>query len=182
MSRAIFAVAVAVAFSFAQTVGAADQSFALSGDNTKLTFVGSKANGKHEGGFAKLVGTATVSDGNPATLKLEATIETDSLFSDDAKLTAHLKSPDFFSVKDNPKATFKSTKVEKTEKGYTITGDLTLLGKTKPVTMPATVAVTGDALTFSSDFQIDQTDWGMVYGKGKIDDVVKLKLVITAKK
>ena len=180
MSRSF--IAIAVAFLFAPAANAADQSFTLSGDNTKLTFVGSKSNGKHEGGFAKLAGTAKISDGDPTTLKLEATIETDSLFSDDAKLTAHLKSPDFFSVKDNPKATFKSTKVEKTEKGYTIAGDLTLLGKTKPVKMPATVSVTGDTLTFSSDFQIDQTDWGMVYGKGKIDDVVKLKLVISAKK
>jgi polyisoprenoid-binding protein YceI len=180
MTRSIIAVAAAILFAPAAT--AADQSFTLSGDNTKLTFVGSKANGKHEGGFAKLAGTATVTDGNPATLKLEATIETDSLFSDDPKLTAHLKSPDFFSVKDNPKATFKSTKVEKTEKGYTITGDLTLLGKTKPVTMPATVVVAGDSLAVTSDFQIDQTDWGMAYGKGKIDDVVKLKLVIAAKK
>jgi polyisoprenoid-binding protein YceI len=180
MSRTI--PAIAAAFLFAPIASAADQAFTLSGDNTKLTFVGSKANGKHEGGFAKLAGTATITDGNPATLKLEATIETDSLFSDDPKLTAHLKSPDFFSVKDNPKATFKSTKVEKSEKGYTITGDLTLLGKTKPVTLPATVSVTGDTITVNSDFQIDQTDWGMVYGKGKIDDIVKLKLAITAKK
>src|SRR5438445_13327573 len=103
-------IAVAAAFLFAPAAFAADQSFKLSGDNTKLTFTGSKANGKHEGGFSKLAGTAVISDGNPTTLKLEATIETDSLFSDDPKLTAHLKSPDFFSVKDNPKATFKSTK------------------------------------------------------------------------
>ena len=40
-------------------------------------------------------------------------------------------------MKDNPKATFKSTKIEKTDKGYTITGDLTMLGKTKSVSFPA---------------------------------------------
>jgi polyisoprenoid-binding protein YceI len=180
MSRTILA--VAAAFLFAPAASAADHVFSLDGDNTKLTFTGSKAGGKHDGGFAKLKGTATVTDADLTTLKLEATIETDSLFSDDPKLTAHLKSPDFFSVKDNPKATFKSTKVEKTEKGYTITGDLTLLGKTKPVSMPATVTATAEKFTFTSDFQIDQTDWGMVYGKGKIDDIVKLKLTITAKK
>ena len=57
-------------------------------------------------------------DADPASLKIEAEIDTDSLYSDNVKLTGHLKSPDFFGVKDNPKATFKTTKVEKTDKGY----------------------------------------------------------------
>ncbi len=180
MTRALFALSIVAALG--TMASAADQEFKLTGDNTKLTFVGKKPDGKHEGGFNKLAGTATITDANPTTLKLEATIETDSLFSDDPKLTAHLKAPDFFSVKDNPKATFKSTKVEKTEKGYTISGELTLLGKSKPVTMPATVAVTADSFTLTSDFTINRTDWGMTYGAGKINDEVALKLVINAKK
>lgn len=174
---------VAVALAAASSSSfAADTTFPLTGDNAKVTFVGTKPGGKHAGGFAKLSGTATVADGNPGTLKLDVTIETDSLFSDDPKLTAHLKSPDFFAVKDHPKATFKSTKVEKTAAGYTITGDLTLLGKTKPVVMPATVTATGNTLTFSSDFSIDRTDWGMSYGQGKVDNKVTLKVVVSAKK
>lgn len=179
MVRSLFAVALGTLL--AVPVFAADTKYKLDGDNTTLTFVGKKPDGKHEGGFKKLSGTATVSDGNPTTLRIEAEIDTDSLYSDDAKLTTHLKSPDFFGVKDNPKAAFKTTKVEKTEKGYTITGDLTLLGKTKPVTMPATVSVTGDTLTLTSEFKIDRTDWGMTYGKGKIEDTVALKLTVKAK-
>jgi len=179
MIRSLFALAVAALFGLSAT--AAEQKFALSGDNTKVAFTGTKKGGKHEGGFKKLTGAASV-DGDLSTLKIEAEIETDSLYSDDAKLTGHLKSPDFFGVKDNPKATFKSTKVEKTEKGYTITGDLTLLGKTKPVTMPATVTVKGDTLTLTSDFKINRFDWGMTFGKGMVDETVSLKLSITAKK
>src|SRR5688572_19651171 len=79
-------------------VVAAEQKFALTGENTKVTFTGYKPNGKHDGGFAKLAGTATVTDGKPETLKIDVTIDTDSLHSDDAKLTGHLKSPDFFAV------------------------------------------------------------------------------------
>ncbi len=175
LSAATLAVLIAV------PVLAADTKYTLTGDNTTVTFVGAKKNGKHEGGFKKLSGTATVTDNDPGTLKIEATIETDSLYSDDAKLTAHLKSPDFFGVKDNPKATFKTTKVEKTEKGYTITGELTMLGKTKPVTMPATVAVSGGTLTLTSEFKINRTDWGMTYGKGMIEDDVSLKVTVKAK-
>jgi polyisoprenoid-binding protein YceI len=178
MRRALF-VAGLVVLAAAQAVAA--DIYALTGDNTKITFVGAKKNGKHEGGFKKLAGTATV-EGDPTTAKIVVDIDTTSLWSDNEKLTAHLKNPDFFAVKDYPKATFKSTKVEKTDKGYTITGDLTMLGKTKPVTIPAQAAVAGDTLTISSEFKINKADWGMNYGKGMIEDEVALKLDVKAKK
>ena len=180
MVRTLTAAALIAALSL--TASAADTKYALTGDNTKLTFVGKKPDGKHEGGFAKLAGAATVTDGDITTLKLEVEIDTDSLFSDDAKLTGHLKNADFFDVKNNPKATFKVTKVEKADKVYTVTGDLTLLGKTKPVSFPASITATGDALSVSAAFAIDRTVWGMNYGKGKIDDKVDLGIKVTAKK
>ena len=179
MIRSLFAVALAALFGL--SASAAEQKFALDGENTKVTFTGTKKGGKHEGGFKKLTGAASITDGDLSTLKIEADIETDSLYSDNEKLTAHLKTPDFFGVKDNPKATFKTTKVEKTEKGCTITGDLTLLGKTKSVTMPATVAVKEHKLTLTSEFKINRFDWGMTFGKGMVDDAVSLKLSIMAK-
>lgn len=178
MFRALFATALAALLG----TQAFATDFALTGSNTKVEFVGTKPGGKHTGGFAKLDGKGVVEGTDPASLKLDVTIETDSLYSDDPKLTAHLKAPDFFSVKDYPKATFKSTKVEKTAAGYTVTGDLTMLGKTKSVTMPATVTASADALTLKSEFKINKTDWGMTYGKGKIDDEVTLKVSVTAKK
>jgi len=180
MYRAPFAVVLAVLL--AVPVVAAETKFSLTGENTKITFVGTKPGGRHEGGFKKVSGTATVTDGNPATLQIQAEIDTTSLYSDNGMLTKHLKSPDFFGVEDHPKATFKTTKVEKTDKGYTITGDLTMLGRTKAVSMPATVTAAGDTLTLTSEFKINRNDWGMTYGKGKVDDIVSLKVVVNAKK
>jgi polyisoprenoid-binding protein YceI len=161
---------------------AAEVKYPLTGDDTKIVFVGTKTAGKHEGGFKALSGTATVTDGNVTTLKIDLTIDADSIYSDDAKLTGHLKSPDFFNVKEQPKITFKSTKIEKGDKSYTITGDLTMLGKTKSVSFPASIGVAGDTLTISSEFKIDRTDWGMTYGKGQIDNPVALKVTVAAKK
>ena len=152
---------------------------ALTGENTKITFVGTKPGGKHDGGFKTVTGTATV-DGDTLT-KLEVEIDTASLFADDPKLTAHLKSPDFFDVKNNPKAKFASTKVEKADKGYTVTGDLTLNGKTKTISFPVVVSNAGGALKIESEFKIDKRDFGMTYGGGKIDDAVAIKAVVEAK-
>jgi len=180
MYRTLFALAVAVLLGTSGT--ADDTKYPLTGDNTKLEFTGTKKGGKHDGGFKKLSGTAVVTDGKFDTLKIEVEIETDSLYADDAKLTGHLKNPDFFGVKDNPKATFKTTKVEKTDKGFNVTGDLTMLGKTKAVTFPATISEKDGVLSLKSEFKIDRTQWGMNYGKGMIDNDVSIRLAVSAKK
>jgi polyisoprenoid-binding protein YceI len=178
--RCLLATALVAALSL--TAFAAETKYPINGDNTQLTFLGKKPDGKHTGGFKKLDGHATVTDGKIETLKAEVTFDTDSLYSDDNKLTGHLKSADFFDVKNHPKATFKVTKVEKAGKVYTVGGELTMLGKTKPVAFPASISEKDGVLSVSSTFAINRTQWGMNYGKGKIDDKVELTLKVTAKK
>jgi polyisoprenoid-binding protein YceI len=173
----LFIAAVAAA---ALTLPAAAADVKLTGENTKITWVGTKgAAGKHEGGFKTVTGTATVS--GDALTKVEVEIDMDSLYSDDPKLTAHLKAPDFFGVKTNPKSKFVSTKIEKSDKGHTITGNLTMNGKTKEISIPATVSTADGAVKIDSAFSIDKRDWGMTYGGGKIDDQVALKVSVDAK-
>jgi polyisoprenoid-binding protein YceI len=159
-----------------------DTKFSLTGKNTKIEFVGSKAEGKHDGGFKTVTGSATASGKDASTLKVSLDIDTTSLWADNPKLTAHLKSPDFFGVKKHPKAKFVTTKVVKGAKGYTITGELTLLGKTKSITCPADITLGDDKLTIKSTFKIDRTDFGMTYGKGKVYDEVTIKVSVNASK
>lgn len=160
---------------------AADGKFALTGENTKVEFTGTKPEGKHDGGFKKLDGTVTLTGSDPATARIEVTIDTTSLYSDDPKLTGHLKAPDFFDVKTNPTAKFTSSKVEKEGDKYKVTGDLTLNGKKKEISFPATIAVAGGALKLASEFKINRTDFGMTYGKGKIHDDVTIRVKVDAK-
>ncbi len=122
--------------------------FPLTDKNTTITFVGTKPGGKHDGGFKGIAGTASVQNNDPTTLKFSVDIDVNSIYTDEPKLTAHLKSPDFFDVKANPKSKFVSNKVEKDGQQYKITGDLTLVGKTKSVTFPATVTLNGDGPGF----------------------------------
>ena len=173
--RMLFAAAAALVLALPAV--AADK-VNLTGDNTKITFVGTKPGGKHDGGFKTLTGTATVE--GDALQALEVEIDTESLYADDPKLTAHLKSPDFFSVKANPKAKFASKKVEKTDAGHKVTGDLTLNGKTKEISFPVTVSRAG-GVKIETSFTIDKRDFGMTYGGGKINDEVAIKAVVEAK-
>lgn len=164
-------------------LAAADQKVELNGENTTITFVGSKPEGKHTGGFKQLTGTATVGDGSAGVLQaLDVTIDIDSIFSDDEKLTGHLKSPDFFDVKTNPTAKFTTKRVIKTPAGYQVVGDLTMNGKTNTIQFPAQLAFKDGTLTINADFTIDRTKFGMTYGKGKIHDEVSINVKVEAKR
>src|SRR5262245_8643781 len=120
------------------SVAAADSKFTLNERNTKIDFTGTKPGGKHDGGFKKLSGTATVGD-DPTSLQVNIEIDLKSTYTDTPKLTQHLMSPDFFGVQSNPKSKFVSKSVTKSGDAYEITGDLTLNGKTKSITFPAKV-------------------------------------------
>ena len=172
----------ALAVMLAPVLGLA-ADFPLTDKNTTVKFIGSKPKGKHEGGFKAVKGTVSVKDNDPTTLKITLDIDMESLYTDNDKLTGHLKSPDFFGVKTNPKAKFVSTKVEKSGDSYKITGDLTMLGKTKEISFPAKLAVGADGLTLSSSFSIDRTQWGVGagFGPGKIDNAVKLTVNVKTK-
>jgi polyisoprenoid-binding protein YceI len=115
-------------------------------------------------------------------LQLSIEIDMTSLFTDNDRLTSHLKSPDFFAVKAYPRSKFVSTRVEKSGDDYVVTGQFTLCGKTRAVSFPAKIEPYSDGLVLSSTLTINRHDWGISYGKGKIDDQVSLTIALRARK
>ena len=153
----------------------------ISPENSKVEFTGSKVTGKHDGGFKAFTGTIDLVNNKPEESKVSVDIDTNSIFSDDDKLTGHLKSADFFEVEKYPKATFVSTKiVPDTAKGagnYTVTGDFNLHGQTKAITFPAKITVNDADVAVESEFSINRKDFGIVY-TGKTDDLIRDDVVI----
>lgn len=163
-------------------------SFAFDGSNSKVDWVGSKVTGKHDGGFKTFTGEVKSVDGDPEKSSVTVDIETGSLYSDQEKLTGHLKSADFFDTEKFPKASFASTSVKKGgDKGasHTIVGNLTLHGVTKSITFPATVKTGAESVDVDAEFAINRKDFGLVYA-GKPDDLIRddvvIKLQIRSKK
>lgn len=179
------AVGNADAASAAKPVPVSDGTVTLSPENTKIQFVGVHSPPKQPdprtGGFAKFSGKAEVdADGKLKSVNVD--IDTTSLFTSIQKLTDHLKSPDFFEVREYPTAKFESTKIAPGEGGETIiTGNLTLHGVTKEISFPATVDSTGSGLTVHSKFDIDRTQFGMTFGKGQVENKVHMTVVVGEK-
>src|SRR4051794_32394209 len=88
------------------------------------------------GGFSSIKGTAVYDTENPNASTVEATIDASTIKTLDEQRDGHLKSADFLDVEKHPNISFKSTKVEYTGPGEgKITGDLTIHGVTKAVTL-----------------------------------------------
>jgi polyisoprenoid-binding protein YceI len=158
----------------------AGEKYSITPDNSRIEFVGSKVTGSHNGSFGKFSGTIDYL-GQPEKSRVTITIDLDSLTADDLKLTAHLKTADFFDVAKYPQATFTSTEIKAGgDKGatHTITGNLNLHGVTKSITFPAKIAVTPDAIMVDSTFSINRKDFGINYA-GASDNLIRNEFVLT---
>lgn len=113
---------------------------------------------------------------------LEATVQMASLRADADKLTAHLKTPDFFDVEQWPTATFQSTRVIRASgaEGAThkVTGQLTMRGTTKTITFPASLEAGQAHVRARAEFVIDRRDFGVAY-PGMPDDLIQDNVVLT---
>ncbi|MEW4569956.1 YceI family protein [Tautonia sp. JC769] len=163
---------------------AAAEEAAFDGSNSSIDFVGSKLVGSsHDGGFKTFTGRFVLPAGGDSIRSVSVTIDMNSIWSDNDRLTGHLKNEDFFEVETYPESEFVSTAiVADTSEGGTheITGNLTLHGVTKSVSFPATVAITDEAVSLDSEFKIDRTIWGIVYGSEADvrDNIINKEVVI----
>lgn len=96
------------------------------------------------GTFKDFDGTFTFDETNPSADKVNVTIKTDSVDTNHAERDKHIRSGDFLNVAKAPLATFASTEVKKQGADLAITGNLTLNGVTKPVTLDAKLLGQGD--------------------------------------
>jgi polyisoprenoid-binding protein YceI len=120
-----------------------------------------------QGRFDRFAGGFTLDPDDANRCSFVMTINADSVDTNNQKRDDHLRSPDFFNVKQFPTITFKSTSVKAIPDGYQVTGDLSLHGVTRPVTLgvmggrkaefPKGVQRTG----FSTEVTLKRSEFGM---------------------
>jgi polyisoprenoid-binding protein YceI len=121
------------------------------------------------GTFGGPTGTVAYDSADLTKTSFDLSVDTASIDTRNETRDKHLKGPDFFDVKQFPAMTFKSTGVTKTgDQTIAVTGDLTLHGVTKSITVPIEITGTGKGMRgetrtgFRADFKIDRRDYGIV--------------------
>ncbi|MBD1396933.1 YceI family protein [Pontibacter sp. JH31] len=186
-----------------ETVDAAEgEAYAVIPAESELTWNGKKVGGEHTGNINLQNGQLLVADnevvGGEFTIDMNSITNTDLT---DAKynsdLVGHLKSDDFFGVEQHPTATFKINRISPIadaaagQPNYNVEGDLTVKGKTHPVSFPATVTVENGIASAKGEVIVDRAKYDVRYGSKSffdnlgdkvIDDNFTVSLDITAKK
>ncbi|HEX6516566.1 MAG TPA: YceI family protein [Nocardioidaceae bacterium] len=143
---------------------------------------------KVRGLFEKFEGRIVTGEHPSAT----ATIDLNSIDTRDENRDAHLRSADFFDVENSGPMTFTSTKVEEGGKGLLVTGDLTIKGVTKPVTLDVEFLGTdtdpwgGTRAGFEGTTTISRKEWGVDFnipmdgGRLLVGDKVDITIAVQA--
>lgn len=147
------------------------------------------------GFFRDFTGTVNYDTADPTKSSVEFTAKVTSVDTGVAGRDNHLRTADFFEVEKYPEMTFKSTKVEKKGDGWIVSGDLTMKGVTKPVSIPFEISGflpgserAGAKIGISGEATINRRDFGVNYGNNlpsgipAIADQVKVVLAIEAGK
>lgn len=141
---------------------------------------------KSEGQFEEFSGSFEFDETDVTAANVNLVVQTASIDMGLQKWDDHMKNADFFDVEKHPTMTFVSTAVASDDgKTGVLTGDLTILGVTKPVTLDVTFNKTGIhpfskkfVAGFSATGNFKRSDFGMTYGIPAIGDDVELRIEV----
>jgi polyisoprenoid-binding protein YceI len=141
------------------------------------------------GSFNEFDAVVSADPSDPTTASATITISAASVDTKDEGRDGHLKSADFFNVEQHPNLVFKVTKVaSKGGEEYDITGDLTIAGVTKPVTLsgeisgPAKDPWGNEKIAVSASGSLSRSEFGLTWnaaletGGVLVSDTVKLNV------
>ena len=163
--------AVALLVSAASIASAAD-AFTVDSRHSEAMFRVRHFMSKVSGKFADVSGVVNIDKANPAASSVNVTIKTTTIDTGVADRDKHLRSADFFDTDKFPEITFKSTKIAPTSRKdvFDVTGDFTMHGITKQVTLPVEVLgwqtnPQGERVGFSLNTTVNRKDYGVIWNR-----------------
>ncbi|MEP6618526.1 MAG: YceI family protein [bacterium] len=124
-----------------------------------------------KGRFADVSGTVVAAGDTPEGATVEVLMKAASIDTRTEQRDAHLRSADFLDAENFPDITFKSTKVEGAKSKFSLTGELTIRGTTRPVTLDAAYEGSGvdpwgnERIGFTASGKIDRREFGLVWNQ-----------------
>jgi polyisoprenoid-binding protein YceI len=163
-------------------------TWSVDASHSEVGFTARHLMSKVRGRFEKFEGLVVTGESPSAT----ATIDLNSINTNEPNRDAHLRSGDFFDVEKSGPMTFTSTKVVEGGNGLLLTGDLSLKGVTEPVTLDVeflgveTDPWGGTRIGFEGVTSLSRRDWGIDFnipmdgGRFLVGDKVDIVIAIEA--
>ncbi|NJB70673.1 polyisoprenoid-binding protein YceI [Saonia flava] len=180
MKKQLFSLALAVVFGFTAAANTPidGEKKVVKPSESSVTWKGYKVTGSHAGtislkeGFLEFDGKKLI--GGEFVVDMTTLETTDDMGDMSAKLNGHLKSDDFFGVEAHPtsKLVIKSAN-SFNKNSYTVTGDLTIKGITKPVTFVVSVFENKATATL----KVDRSKYNVKYNSGSFFDNLGDKMI-----
>jgi polyisoprenoid-binding protein YceI len=183
-------IALAMILLTSAAVAQAGETYTVDPVHSSISFMISHAGISNiHGRFNDFSGKITIDSADPTKSNFAVTIPIDSIDTNNVKRDEHLRAPDYFNSKQFPTMMFQSTKVKATDEGFDVTGDLTLHGVTKPVSIklkgghkvvefPKGTKRIGVVSTFS----IKRSDYGVSTEPSALGDEIPISIGIEASK
>jgi polyisoprenoid-binding protein YceI len=124
-----------------------------------------------KGHIADVEGEIVIADGVPSRSSVTATLKAASIDTRTGQRDDHLRSADFLDAANFPELTFKSTRITGDGSDFKVTGDLTIRGVTREVTLDATNEGSGkdpwggDRIAFSATTKLDRREFGLTWNQ-----------------
>lgn len=168
-----------------------DVTYTVDTEKSTIDWTAKKVGGGHTGTI-KIASGTLVSNGKNL-IKGTFLINMSSITSDNARVTTHLKSDDFFAAEKNPNSKFEITKVTSAGSDrVNIAGNLTIKGITQPISFPATVKQQKDIIVaVANGVRVDRTKYDIKFrsktffldiGDRAVDDEFELNINLIARK
>lgn len=176
-------IGLALAFTASAT---AQQTFQANTTASKVEWIGKKVTGQHNGDLR--VQSGTVAWGENGLAAAEVVMDMNSITVLDlkpegaAKLEGHLRSTDFFNTAEFGTAKFNTTSVVRKDApagqpNYTVTGDLTIKGITKPVTFDVLASKEPTGVRATGTLVFDRTHYDIKYRSGQFFDALGDRMI-----
>lgn len=170
--RSILITALVATPMFAQAPAASTEAWGIDKSHSNATFKVRHLMSNVSGSFKDFDADIQIDRANPAKSSVEFTIQAASINTGNDNRDNHLKSPDFFDVAKFPTISFKSTSVKaKSKNSFDVTGNLTMHGVTKQITLPVEFLGFGkdprgnEKAGFEIETTLNRKDFGILWNR-----------------
>lgn len=150
--------------------------------NAKVNFTVHGPFGTVHGSFTGLMATINFNEKNLSGSTIEASIDAKTVNTGISLRNSDLRNKEEWLNTDKyPRISFKSKKIEKTDKGFKVVGDLTIKGITKPAEIPFTFTNKESSGVFTGQFTVTRSDYNIGKPGGSVGAVITIILTIPVK-